>query len=90
MNCSLCGHTKVHKHGKRLNGHQRYLCPACGQTFSENFDSLYYRRQVNPEQIRQVLQAIVKEVVCAGLVELLSWPTTRLSVLFAQPVKEHN
>ncbi len=39
------------------NGHQRYLCPACGQTFSENFDSLYYRRHVNPEQIRQVLQA---------------------------------
>lgn len=39
------------------NGHQRYLCPACGQTFSENFDSLYYRRQGSPEQIRQVLQA---------------------------------
>jgi len=39
------------------NGHQRYLCPACSQTFSENFDSLYYRRHVSPEQIRQVLQA---------------------------------
>jgi transposase-like protein len=39
------------------NGHQRYLCPACHQTFSESFDSLYYRRQVSPEQIRQVLQA---------------------------------
>jgi transposase-like protein len=39
------------------NGHQRYLCPACGQTFSESFDSLYYRRHVSPEQIRQVLQA---------------------------------
>ena len=39
------------------NGHQRYLCPACDQTFSENFDSLYYRRHVSAEQIRQVLQA---------------------------------
>ncbi len=39
------------------NGHQRYLCPTCHQTLSESFDSLYYRRQVSPEQIRQVLQA---------------------------------
>lgn len=39
------------------NDHQRYFCPACHQTFSEYFDSLYYRRHVSPEQIRQVLQA---------------------------------
>ena len=39
------------------NGHQRYLCPICKQTFSESFDRLYYRRHVSPEQIRQVLQA---------------------------------
>lgn len=39
------------------NGHQRYLCPVCQQTFSESFDSLYYRRHISPEQIRQVLQA---------------------------------
>ena len=57
MNCPLCGHAKSHKHGKMPNGHQRYLCPACKQTFSENFDTLYYRRHVNQEQIRQVLQA---------------------------------
>lgn len=29
----------------------------CQQTFTERFDTLYYRRQVSPEQIRQVLQA---------------------------------
>lgn len=57
MNCLLCGYVKVHKHGKMPNGHQRYLCPTCHQTFSESFDSLYYRRHVSPEQIRQVLQA---------------------------------
>jgi transposase-like protein len=57
MNCPLCGQAKAHKHGKMPNGHQRYLCPACKQTFSENFDTLYYRRHVNREQVRQVLQA---------------------------------
>jgi transposase-like protein len=57
MECPLCGHPKAHKHGKMPNGHQRYLCPTCNQTFSENFDSLYYRRHVSPEQIQQVLQA---------------------------------
>lgn len=57
MNCPLCGHVKAHKHGLIPNGHQRYLCPACKQTFSENFDTLYYRRHVNAEQIRQVLPA---------------------------------
>lgn len=57
MECPLCGHTKAHKHGLMPNGHQRYLCPACDQTFSENFDSLYYRRHVSPEQIQQALQA---------------------------------
>ena len=57
MQCPLCGHAKAHKHGKMPNAHQRYLCPACHQTFSESFDSLYYRRHVSPDQIRQVLQA---------------------------------
>lgn len=39
------------------NGHQRYFCPQCKQTFSESFDTLYYYRQISPEQIQQVLQA---------------------------------
>ena len=39
------------------NGSQRYFCPQCQQTFNERFDTLYYYRQVSPEQIRQVLQA---------------------------------
>ncbi len=57
MECRLCGHSKAHKHGKMPNGHQRYFCPQCQQTFSENFDTLYYYRHVSPEQIQQVLQA---------------------------------
>ena len=39
------------------NGRQRYFCPHCKRTFSESFDTLYYWRQVNSEQVRQVLQA---------------------------------
>jgi transposase-like protein len=39
------------------NGHQRYFCPECKQTFSESFDTLYYWRRVSPEQAQQVLQA---------------------------------
>jgi transposase-like protein len=57
MDCPLCGHVKPHKHGKMPNGHQRYFCPACRQTFTESFESLFYRRHISAEQIRQVLQA---------------------------------
>jgi len=57
MECRLCGHSKTHKHGKMSNGHQRYLCPVCKQTFSESFDTLYYWRRVSPQQVQQVLQA---------------------------------
>lgn len=57
MECRLCGHPKSHKHGKMPNGHQRYFCPECKQTFSESFDTLYYWRQVSPAQVQQVLQA---------------------------------
>lgn len=57
MECPLCGHWKVHKHGKMPSGVQRYFCPSCTQTFNERFDTLYYHRHVSPEQIRQVLQA---------------------------------
>jgi len=57
MECPLCGHAKAHKQGKMPNGHQRYRCPTCHQTFCESFDSLYYRRHISPEQIRRALQA---------------------------------
>jgi transposase-like protein len=57
MDCPLCGHINTHKHGKLSNGHQRYFCPACRQTFTESFDTLLYRRHVSADQIHQVLQA---------------------------------
>jgi transposase-like protein len=57
MECTLCGHNKTHKHGKTSKGSQRYYCPNCQQTYSETFDTIYYRRQVESEKIRTVLQA---------------------------------
>jgi len=57
MKCPLCGHEKSHKHGKTSKGTQRYFCAKCHQTFSETFDTLYYRRQVSEEDVRIVLQS---------------------------------
>jgi len=56
MKCKLCGHSTAHKHGRLASGTQRYRCPSCQKTFTDSFDTLYYRRQVTPEQVRQVLQ----------------------------------
>jgi transposase-like protein len=70
MECRLCAHPKTHKHGKMPNGHQRYFCPQCKQTFSESFDTLYYYRHVNPDQIQQVLQAHSEGVSLRGISRL--------------------
>ena len=57
MECPFCNHPKGHRHGKTSKGSQRYFCPMCQQSFTEMFDTLYYRRQTTPEEIRVVLQA---------------------------------
>ena len=57
MKCPLCGHDKSHKHGKTTKGSQRYFCPKCRQTFTDTFDTVYYRRQVSKEDVRIVLQS---------------------------------
>lgn len=57
MKCPLCGHEKSHKHGLTSIGSQRYFCTKCRQSFTDTFDTLYYRRQVSEEDVRIVLQA---------------------------------
>ena len=57
MHCLLCGHDKVHKHGRTEKGWQRYKCPHCGKTFPEHFDSLYYGRHLDQDEVRTILQA---------------------------------
>jgi len=57
MKCPLCDYEKPHKHGKTSKGAQRYFCRKCRQSFTETFDTLYYRRQVSQEEVRIVLQS---------------------------------
>lgn len=57
MPCLLCGHNKTHKHGKTSKGSQRYFCPVCKQTFTDTFDTIYYRRQLRSEEIHTILQS---------------------------------
>ena len=57
MKCPLCDHEKSHRHGKTSKGSQRYFCPKCRQTFTDTFDTLYFRRQVSEEDVRIVLQS---------------------------------
>ena len=57
MKCPLCAHDKPHKHGLTSKGSQRYFCPGCRQTFTDTFDTLYYRRQISEEDVRIVLQS---------------------------------
>ena len=57
MECKLCGHPQTQKYGKMPNGHQRYFCPLCKQTFVETFDTIYYYKHISPEKMKEVLQA---------------------------------
>jgi len=57
MQCPLCGHPKAHKHGSTSKGSQRYHCPNCEKTFTDTFDTLYYRRQITPEEVHTMLQS---------------------------------
>lgn len=56
MDCPFCEHPKAHKHGRTSKGSQRFRCSNCKRTFSETFDTLYYRRQVTPQQVETILQ----------------------------------
>lgn len=57
MKCPFCEHSKAHKHGVTSKGSQRFRCPVCHQSFTDTFDTLYYRRQVSPDEIEKVLQS---------------------------------
>ncbi|OUL35177.1 hypothetical protein BV372_11655 [Nostoc sp. T09] len=57
VECPLCGYDRTRKHGKTSKGSQRYFCPSCRQTFSETLNTLFYRRQVNNEDVQIVLQS---------------------------------
>ena len=57
MQYPLCGHEKTHKHGKTSKGRQRYLCPHCEKTFTNTFDTIYYRRHLDSDEVHRILQS---------------------------------
>ncbi len=57
MRCQFCSHEQPHKHGKTSKESQRYFCPVCKQTFTDTFDTLYYRRQIKPQEVHTILQS---------------------------------
>ena len=57
MLCPLCGHLKTHKHGFTTKGSQRFYGPNCQKTFTDTFDTIYYRRQLTPQEVRTILQS---------------------------------
>ncbi len=67
MKCPLCAYDKPHKHGKTSKGSQRYFCPSCRQTFTDTFDTLYYRRQISEEEVRIVLQSHAEDSSLRGI-----------------------
>lgn len=67
MDCPFCDHLTTHKHGRTSKGSQRFRCAACGRTFTETFDTIYYRRQVTPEQIETILQSHAEGSSLRGL-----------------------
>ena len=67
MKCPFCEALKSHKHGQTSKGSQRFHCPKCKQTFTDTFDTIYYRRQVTPEQVETILQAHAEGSSLRGL-----------------------
>lgn len=65
--CPLCNHPHTRKHGKTSKGSQRYFCLSCRQTFSETFNTFYYRRQVNQEDVQIVLQSYADGISLRGI-----------------------
>ena len=72
MQCPLCHHPSSHKHGKTSKGSQRYRCPSCKQTFTDTFDTIYYRRQVSEQEVRIVLQSHCEGTSLRGIGRI-SW-----------------
>ncbi|NEP04721.1 MAG: hypothetical protein F6K25_02825 [Okeania sp. SIO2G4] len=65
---------KLGYHGKTTIGSPRYYCSECRETFpveccanTNTFDTLYYRRKIQPEQMRMLLQTHVEGSSLKGI-----------------------
>lgn len=76
--------------GITSSGSQRYRCPFCKQTFTDTFDTIYYRWQVSSEGDANCLAVLVKEQACVVSVRLVDCPTTLESASSEPLVKKRN
>lgn len=63
--CELQGDIKaaqIIRLGKTKNGTQRYRCKSCGQTFTETYGTVFYRRQAPRETILETLALLAEGV----------------------------
>ena len=67
MDCPFCDHPITHKHGRTSKGSQRFKCAQCSKTFTDTFDTLYYRRQVEPDDVAMILQAHAEGTSLRGI-----------------------
>ena len=70
MECPFCEHPKTHKHSKTSKGNQRYRCPSCHQTFTDSIDTLFYRRQLTPAEIKRILQSSTEGMSLRGIARI--------------------
>ena len=70
MQCPYCDHAKAHKHDRTSKGNQRFKCPRCGKTFTETINTMYYRRQVTPEEVERILQSHAEGTSLRGVVRV--------------------
>jgi transposase-like protein len=63
--CELYGEieaAQIIRFGKTRNGTQRYRCKECGQTFTETYGTVFYRRQATRETILETLALLAEGV----------------------------
>ena len=63
--CELYGDietAQIIRFGKTKNGTQRYRCKSCGQTFTETYGTVFYRRQASRETILETLALLAEGV----------------------------
>lgn len=70
MQCPYCDHLKAHKHDRTSKGNQRFKCPQCGKTFTETINTIYYRRQLTPEEVERILQTHSEGTSLRGVVRV--------------------
>lgn len=63
VDCPKYGQTEDHRiiqFGKSRQGKQRYRCQCCGETFNENYGTLFYRKRTPEKDIMETLALLAE------------------------------